>query len=95
MQQELVRNKSKEKAVKEASYMSKKLWHQAQEDHHKIQANIIKMELVLDNLRAETSEKVPTIDTSKGAGGNDCAGDPLATTGCEGSKEAAQRNHRT
>jgi len=66
MQQELARNKSEEKAVKEASYKSKKLWNQAQKDHQKTSKNIEKMESVLDDLKAEaeTSEEVPTIDTS-------------------------------
>eukprot|EP00581_Thalassiosira_minuscula_P008708 CAMPEP_0183707658 /NCGR_PEP_ID=MMETSP0737-20130205/4176_1 /TAXON_ID=385413 /ORGANISM="Thalassiosira miniscula, Strain CCMP1093" /LENGTH=1232 /DNA_ID=CAMNT_0025935381 /DNA_START=12 /DNA_END=3710 /DNA_ORIENTATION=- len=67
MQQELVRNKGEEKAVKDASYKAKKLWNEAQKAHHKVASNIKKMESLLDELKAEaeTSEEVPTIDTSE------------------------------
>jgi len=67
LQQELVRNKSEEKAVGAAAFKSKKAWNQAQRNHQKLLSNMKKMEAMLDELKAEaeTSEEAPTIDTSE------------------------------
>jgi len=67
IQQELARNKSEEKAVNDAAFKSKKAWNQAQKEHQKLVSKIKKMESVLDELKAEaeTSEEVPTIDTTE------------------------------
>lgn len=67
LQQELSRNKQEEKAVKDASFKSKKAWNQAQKQHQKLTSNVKKMEAILDELKAEaeTSEEVPTIDTTE------------------------------
>merc|ERR1712194_740643 len=67
MQQELTRNKSEEKAVKDASYKAKKSWNEAQKEHQKCSTIIKKMEAMLDELKAEaeTSEELPTIDTTE------------------------------
>ena len=67
MQQELARNKSEEKAVKEASFKAKKLWNEAQKEYRTVDNKIKKMEELLDRLKAEaeTSEEPATIDTTE------------------------------
>lgn len=67
LQQELARNKEEENGIKAAALKAKKAWNQATKEHQKVTSNIKKMEAVLDNLRseAETSEEVPTIDTTE------------------------------
>lgn len=67
LQQELARNKDEEKGVKDAAFKAKKAWNQAQKEYAALNTNIKKMASVLDDLKAEadTSEEVPTIDTSE------------------------------
>ena len=67
LHQELARNKQEEKEVKDAEYKHKKAWNMANNDYKKLTTQIKKMEATLEELRAEadTSEEVPTIDTTE------------------------------
>lgn len=67
LQQELARNKDEEKGVKDAAYKHKKAWNDATKEYNKLTSKIKKMDALLDELKAEaeTSEEVPTIDTSE------------------------------
>ena len=66
LEQELARNKNEEKAVGDEVFKSKKAWNEAQVEYNKLNKKIKQMQSTLDDLRAEaeTSEDVPTIDTS-------------------------------
>lgn len=66
LQQELARNKSEEKGIEDAAYKSKKLWNDTTKKYNKVTSNMKKMQSTLDDLKAdaETSEEVPTIDTT-------------------------------
>ncbi len=65
LQQELMRNKAEEKGATNTRHQ--KAWNVAQKEYVKLTSQVKKMEQVLDNLKAEaeTSEEVPTIDTSE------------------------------
>eukprot|EP00571_Detonula_confervacea_P004119 CAMPEP_0172311834 /NCGR_PEP_ID=MMETSP1058-20130122/15802_1 /TAXON_ID=83371 /ORGANISM="Detonula confervacea, Strain CCMP 353" /LENGTH=1228 /DNA_ID=CAMNT_0013025129 /DNA_START=30 /DNA_END=3716 /DNA_ORIENTATION=+ len=67
LQTELTRNQAEEKGVKDAHYKAKKAWNVANKEYQRNHGNIKKMVALLDDLKAEaeTSEEVPTIDTSE------------------------------
>lgn len=66
LQQELTRNKAEEKGVVDAELNAKRAWNKAAKEHQKLTGNIKKMEATLDELKAEaeTSEEIPTVDTT-------------------------------
>ena len=66
VEQELSRNKTEEAAASKEEFDAKLAWNNAQKAHAKVTKSINQMQSTLDDLRAEaeTSEEVPTIDTS-------------------------------
>lgn len=67
LQKELDRNQKEEKGIKDASNKAKVAWNRVAKEHSKLTGTIKKMQEMLDELKAEaeTSEEVPTIDTSE------------------------------
>ncbi|KAL3792589.1 hypothetical protein HJC23_005559 [Cyclotella cryptica] len=67
LEQELARNRKEEEAVKDALLELRKAWNHSRKEYQSLQKKIKDKEADLGNLKAEaeTSEEVPTIDTSE------------------------------